>query len=109
MRVFRFSGPFTARDMHQSLSPLQMRELFVPKDGDNNALDIFDLSGVPYMDSAGLGVLVSHQVRCDGRGARLILAGVGPRVLELLHMTHVDRLIARATTLEEALEIETSK
>src|SRR6266536_5573081 len=56
--VFRFSGPFTARDMYNSLSPDALRNILesIPGDGKPPA-HILDLTEVPYMDSMGLGML----------------------------------------------------
>ncbi|HEV2173453.1 MAG TPA: STAS domain-containing protein, partial [Nitrospira sp.] len=61
--VFRFSGPFTARDMYSSMSPEAIHDLFesVPTDK-RLPVHIFDLTEVPYMDSMGLGMLASHYV-----------------------------------------------
>ena len=71
--------------------------------GDDSPLtNIFDLTGVPYMDSAGLGVLVSHYVRCHGKGVRLIAVGASRHVLELFKMTKVDTFIPLAATVDEA-------
>jgi len=98
--IFRLSGPFTARDMYSSLSPSALRDTFESGDSDRDALHILDLTEVPYVDSAGLGLLVSHYVRCQDRGARLVLAGVSPRVLQLLEMTKVDKLFPRVATVE---------
>jgi anti-anti-sigma factor len=64
-------------------------------------VNIHDLTGVPYMDSSGLGVIVTHYVHCQGKGIRLILAGASPRVLELFKMTKVDTTLPMATTVEE--------
>jgi anti-anti-sigma factor len=101
--IFRFSGPFTARDMYGSLSPTALRNTFESEEGaDPQALHILDLTDVPYMDSMGLGLLVTHYVRCQGRGVRLVVAGVGPRVLELFEMTKVDGFFPRVATVEEA-------
>jgi anti-anti-sigma factor len=105
--VFRLSGPFTARDMHASLSPDVLRGTFESEESDTHALPvpaqhILDLTEVPYMDSAGLGLIVSHYVRCQGRGVRLILAGVSPRVLQLFEMTKVDKFFPMIGTVEEA-------
>jgi anti-anti-sigma factor len=101
--IFRLSGPFTARDMHGALSPNALRNTFEAEDGNHpHALHILDLTEVPYMDSAGLGLIVSHYVRCHGRGVRLVAAGVSPRVLQLLEMTKVDGFIPRIGTVEEA-------
>ena len=101
--IFRLSGPFTARDMFGSLSPTALRNTFeAEEDSEPQALHILDLTEVPYMDSAGLGLIVSHYVRCQGRAVRLVLAGVSPRVVQLLEMTKVDEFFPRVGTVEEA-------
>ena len=101
--IFRLSGPFTARDMYGSLSPNELRNTFESEEGDApHALHILDLTEVPYMDSAGLGMLVSHYVRCQDRGVRLVAAGVSARVLQLFEMTKVDGFFPRVATVEEA-------
>ncbi|HEX4576844.1 MAG TPA: STAS domain-containing protein [Edaphobacter sp.] len=102
--IFRLSGPFTARDMYGSLTPLALRNMlnFQSMPGEERPLvNILDLTGVPYMDSSGLGVIVTHYVHCQGKGIRLVLAGVSPRVLELFKMTKVDTTLPMATTVEE--------
>jgi anti-sigma B factor antagonist len=101
--IFRLSGPFTARDMYGSLSPAALRNTFESVgDGELHTLHILDLTAVPYVDSAGLGLLVSHYVRCQAREVRLVAAGVSSRVVELLEMTKVDKLFPRVATVEEA-------
>jgi anti-sigma B factor antagonist len=89
--------------MHGALSPDALRNTFEAEEGgEQQALHILDLTEVPYMDSAGLGLIVSHYVRCQGRGVRLVAAGVSPRVLQLLEMTKVDGFLPRIATVEEA-------
>jgi anti-anti-sigma factor len=106
--IFRLSGPFTARDMHGALSPNALRNTFEAEEENDpqalpiRALHILDLTEVPYMDSAGLGLIVSHYVRCQGRDVRLVVAGVSPRVLQLFEMTTVDKFFPRVATVEEA-------
>ena len=63
---------------------------------------IFDLTRVPYMDSIGLGMMVSQHVRCKGKGIRMVAVGVNPRVLQLFKLTKLDTLIPMAATVEEA-------
>ena len=86
--VFRLSGPFTARDMYHSLSPDAFRNIFEPAtERPLQMKQVFDLSAVPYMDSLGLGILVSHTVRCRCQGIDLHIAGLSPRVQELFRLT----------------------
>jgi anti-sigma B factor antagonist len=100
--IFRLAGPFTARDMHSTLSPIALRNTFESEEGTPHVLHIIDLTDVPYIDSAGLGMIVSHYVRCQGRDVRLVLAGVNARVIQLLEMTRVDGFLSRIGTVEEA-------
>jgi len=103
--IFRFTGPFTARDVYGSLTPIAVRNLFecesTPEDTPIT-VSIFDLAGVPYVDSTGMGMLVSQYVRCRDKGVRMIAAGASPRVLQLFKLTKVDTIIPLAATVEEA-------
>ena len=105
--VFRFSGPFTARDMYAALSPAALKNLFEtePTPSHPAHLNIFDLTDVPYVDSCGLGLIVGHFVRCQNRGVRFVAAGVSPRVLQLLQTTKVDHLFPITATVDEALSL----
>jgi anti-anti-sigma factor len=103
--IFRLCGPFTARDMYGSLTPVGLRNMLdfqSTLDEESPLVNILDLTDVPYMDSAGLGIVVGHYVRCQRKGIRLIAAGVGPRVRELFKMTKVDTTIPMAATVDEA-------
>jgi anti-anti-sigma factor len=102
--VYRLSGPFTARDMYGSMTPVELRNLFESApNGEQSLVNIFDLTDVPYMDSAGLGMIVSHYVRCHGKGVQLIAVGVSPRVLQLFKMTKVESLIPMTGAAEEGV------
>jgi anti-anti-sigma factor len=108
--IFRFSGPFTARDMYAALSPAALRNIF-ESDPPHHvpSVNIFDLTEVPYMDSCGLGLIVGHFVRCQNKGIHLIAAGVAPRVLELFKTTRTDHLFPFTATVDEASSRKNSK
>lgn len=92
--IFRLNGPFTARDMYSSLSPDEFRnrlETFCANT--ETSAQIFDLSQVPYMDSAGLGLLVKLFANSRDKGIRLSITGATPRVLELFKMTKLDAIL----------------
>jgi anti-anti-sigma factor len=94
-RIIRLTGPLTLRNLFDLQARLRAIE-------PTPALTILDLAGVPYMDSAGMGAVINHYTRCQGKGARLIATGVSPRVHELFRMTKVDSVIPQAATVEEA-------
>ena len=105
--VFRFSGPFTARDMYAALTPAALKNLFETEPVPRNPaqVNIFDLTDVPYMDSCGLGLIVGHFVRCQTKGVHFIAAGVGPRVLALFKTTKTDHLFPITETVDEAASL----
>ncbi|HEY4381685.1 MAG TPA: STAS domain-containing protein [Acidobacteriaceae bacterium] len=104
--IFRFSGPFTARTVFAVQSPDAIGHLFdlqtMLPDGELPAVNIFDLTAVPYMDSAGLGMVVRHYTRCKDKGVRFVAAGMSPRVLELFQLTKVDTVLPLIATVAEA-------
>ncbi|HTZ57322.1 MAG TPA: STAS domain-containing protein [Acidobacteriaceae bacterium] len=103
--IFRLSGPFTARDMYGSLTPDELSNVLAfqsTPDEEPPVTNIVDLTDVPYMDSTGLGMIVRHYVRCQGKGIRLILAGLNPRLLELLKLTKMDAVLPTCSAVEEA-------
>ena len=103
--IFSFSGPFTARDMFGTLAPIALHNMLSFESTASEelpAVNILDLTEVPYMDSTGLGRIVSHHVHCRGKGVRMVVAGASPRVVELFRMTKVDSVIPMIATVEEA-------
>jgi len=63
---------------------------------------VIDLSEVPYIDSAGIGVLVNGMVSCKNNGRTLVLTGVAERVVNVLKMTRVDQLFHFANSKADA-------
>jgi anti-sigma B factor antagonist len=93
-RILILNGPVTLRNLFDLQPQLRAGEL--PK------VFILDLSGVPYMDSAGMGAIINHFVHCQNQGVKFIAAGVSPRVRELFIMTKVDGLITQTESIEAA-------
>ena len=52
---------------------------------------ILDFTGVPYIDSAGIGALVGAYVTHQKDGKRLALVGVNDRVRTALQVTRVEQ------------------
>jgi anti-anti-sigma factor len=60
---------------------------------------LIDLEGVPWLNSAGLGVFLSAYSRLRERGATVRWCGVGPRVRGILRTT---KLLTVLTVLDDA-------
>jgi len=64
---------------------------------------ILDLSNVPYVDSAGLGALVTAYISRQKSGRRMVLSGLNPRVQKLFEITRVHDLFLVFSSPEEAI------
>jgi anti-sigma B factor antagonist len=64
---------------------------------------IVDLNRVTFIDSAGLGALVSAARRAAARGGSLHAVCAQPQTRKLLWLTGVDRRIPLAATVDGAL------
>ncbi|HVW16900.1 MAG TPA: STAS domain-containing protein [Solirubrobacteraceae bacterium] len=65
---------------------------------------IVDLSGVEFIDSTGLSVLLGALRRVERSGGRLALVAGSATVMRLFHITRLDETFAICATREEALE-----
>jgi anti-anti-sigma factor len=70
--------------------------------GQTPQLMVVDLSESPYMDSAGLGLLMNYYVSAEHNGRKLLLAGVNHRIVAMLEMTKVHPLLKTFDTVDAA-------
>jgi anti-sigma B factor antagonist len=92
-RILRITGPLTLANLFDFQGVLR---------SETPPLTILDLTGVPYMDSAGMGAVIAYYVSSQNRGGKLLAVGVNYRVLELFKLTHMDGLIPTFASVEEA-------
>src|SRR5215471_1365898 len=81
-RVLRLSGPVTISNFFEFQSLVR---------GNTSRKLILDLSGVPYIDSAGIGALVGVYVNHQKNGRSLALVGVNKRVRDAMQVTRVEQ------------------
>ena len=92
-RVLRLNGPVTISNFFQFQSLVR---------GNTSRKLILDLSGVPYIDSAGIGALVGAYVNHQKDGRSLALVGVSKRVRDALQVTRVEQFFKFFDTEAEA-------
>jgi anti-sigma B factor antagonist len=63
---------------------------------------VFDLSALDYVDSSGIGTIVSCLTHIKKAGSELRTAGANPRIQRLFTMTGVDKLLTLYATVAEA-------
>lgn len=67
---------------------------------------VVDTSGVTFLDSTGLGVLVGGRKRLHAHDGSLALAGGPERVVRLLRLTGLVRYFPPYATVAEAIEAD---
>jgi anti-sigma B factor antagonist len=97
--VLSLHGPLTLENVPPFLNAVRR---------ENAPTVILDLSDVPYLDSSGLGSLVSAYTSCQKAGRRVALTGVTPRVLKVFEITRVEDVFLMFPTLSDALEAFTN-
>lgn len=64
---------------------------------------VFNLAEVPYLDSAGVALIIAMRRQLLGSGGTVAVAAPQPMVAELLRVVKVDRIVQVASTEGAAL------
>ena len=81
----------------------QLENLVKDLSAQNGLRLVFDIAGLDYADSSGVGAIVSCLSRIRRAGGDLRLAGAKPRIQRILSLTGVDKLAPNYATVEEAV------
>ena len=92
-RILRLQGPVVLSTLFHFQSTLRSREA--------RAL-IIDFTGVPYVDSAGIGALVGAYVNHNKDGRSLALVAVNERVRNALIVTRVEQFFRFFNSVPDA-------
>jgi anti-sigma B factor antagonist len=93
--VLRLKGPLTIENLPDFQNAIRR---------ENVPTIILDLTEVPYIDSAGLGSLVSVYVSRHKSGQRMALSGVNARIINLLEITNMQQLFLIFPSLADAID-----
>jgi anti-sigma B factor antagonist len=63
---------------------------------------VIDMSGVPFVDSAGLGALIGGIRRSRELGGHVVVSCNRPSLIRTLRTTGFDRIVTMVETVEEA-------
>jgi anti-sigma B factor antagonist len=97
--VLSLQGPLTMENVSPFLNAVRREDA---------PTVILDFSGVPFLDSSGLGSLVSACTSCMKSGRRVALTGVNQRVRKVFEITKVEQVFLMFPTLADALEAFTN-
>ena len=91
--ILRLQGPLTLQTLFDFQNAIRQPDI-----GDT----IIDLTAVPYIDSAGLGAILSHWAHTQRIGVKFATVGISERVQVLLEMTGVNKLLPSFPTAADA-------
>lgn len=81
----------------------QVRNEIVARLTDGQTRLVLDLTGVPFVDSFGLGVLVGALKRARGAGGELALVVTHANVQQLLTLTGLDSVFEVADSVDDVV------
>ena len=84
----------------------QLKALVKSAIGQSNTPVVVEVSQVQFMDSTGLGALISGLRATRQAGSDLRIAGAHSQVLSVLAMTRIDRVIRPYPSVEDALRAD---
>lgn len=64
---------------------------------------VFDFSQTEFMDSSGIGVLLSRYKQMEGSGGNIAICGVATPILRVLSIGGITKLVNRYDTKEAAI------
>jgi anti-sigma B factor antagonist len=92
--IMRLTGPVVIAHLFPFQTALRKQ---------NADLVVLDMTGVPYIDSSGLGAVLNCYVSLQRNGHKLALACVNERVRALLELTRVEELLNLYPDVDTAL------
>lgn len=93
--ILVLKGPLTANNLHSLQNAIRREQ---------TATLILDFTEVPYIDSSGLGSLVSAYVSGHKTGQQVVLTGINNRVAKLFEITKLEPFFLIFPTIDDALE-----
>ncbi len=93
IRIVKVTGPLTLQHVFAFQDELRK---------DPMPFSVIDLSGVDYIDSAGMGAIINFYVSSQKGGRKMVVTGVSERVMALFTLTHVDTLITIKPNIADA-------
>ncbi|WP_018479186.1 STAS domain-containing protein [Pontibacter roseus] len=66
---------------------------------------LIDCSGLLYISSAGLGVLLAAFQACNLKDQQLVMVDMKPKIRNVFEILGLDRIIKSAATVEEAKQL----
>ena len=92
------------------MDPLELeligQQLYKLVDEQDKRKIVLDFEKVQYLSSQAIGIVLTMNKKLSGlNSSKLVLCGVGPRLMELLKITRLDRLLTIKPSQREAVRV----
>ena len=82
------------------------QEMYRLVDAEDRRKIILDFERVQYLSSQAIGIILTlHKKMSALKNSQLVLCGVGPKLMELLKITRLDRILTIKPTQEDAVKV----
>ena len=82
------------------------QELYRLVDEEDRRRLVLDFEKVQYLSSQAIGIVLNLNKKLSAlKGSKFVLCGVGPKLLELLKITRLDRILTVKPTQKEAVKV----
>jgi anti-sigma B factor antagonist len=93
------------------MDPLELeqigQQLYHLVDAEDQRRVIIDFEKVQYLSSQAIGIVITmHKKLSALKNSKFVLCGVGPRLMELIKITRLDRLLTIKPTQKEAIKTQ---
>jgi anti-sigma B factor antagonist len=105
MQIVTSAGARNGQKIFHLKGPLNIHTIFdfqAAMRAETSPSLIVDFTEVPFIDSSGLGALVSAHLHAQKSNRKVALAAMNPQVKALLEMTNVGGFLATYPTIEDA-------
>lgn len=82
----------------------ELKDIIAKYVADKKYKFIIDLTNTEFIDSSGLGAIVSKIAHCRANGGDVKIVVTNDRIKEIFNITHLDKVLKEFKTVQEALE-----
>lgn len=101
-RVDQITVAVLAGELDANTAPLAQQEVLAAAEPGGRM--VLDLSGVPYMSSAGLRMLLSTYRQVSGNGGKIVLVGVVDEIRDTMSVTGFLKFFSVLDTREAGIQ-----
>ena len=89
-------------DHHSAMAVREMADRMLERSGVKNVL--FDFSGIDFMDSSGIGVIMGRYRQVSFWGGRVGVTGASENIARIMNFSGLNKILSHYETVEDAVK-----